>query len=126
MVGKGLEILGPVVSTDKGLQATAGRADGISLADLSNLIRLMRRDSLIERDRCRLIASRLRMTHLVLTTMVVGRIAEAMEEHPQGVPRHHGTPHLRRHTIAHHRRRITTVEGALIRPIVIGMGGGSR
>ena len=115
--GRGLEIQGPATGTGKGLQA-AERADGISLADLSNLIQLTKQDGLSKRDRCRLIAS-----HLPLA-----QIAEIMEDRRTVVPPHHDIAHLRSRitTMAGHltedlRRRVADV----IHPMVIGMGGGS-
>jgi hypothetical protein len=126
--GRGLEIQGPATGTGKGLQAAAERADGISLADLSNLLQLAKWDGLIKRDRCRLIASHIPMTQLVRTTVAVGRIAEAMEDHRTLVPPHHDIArlHSRITTVAGHltkdlRRRVVDI----IHQMVIGMGGGS-
>src|SRR3954447_20037232 len=106
--GRGLEIQGPATGTGKGLQA-AERADGISLADLSNLIQLTKQDGLSKRDRCRLMA----------------QIAEIMEDRRTVIPPHHDIAHLRSRitTMAGHftedlRRRVADV----IHPMVIGMG----
>jgi hypothetical protein len=112
-VGRGLEIQGPATGTGKGLQAAAERADGISLADLSNLIQLMKWDVLVKRDRCRVIASHILMTQLAHTVVAVGLIAEVLEDHRTTVAGHL-TEDLRRRVAAD-----------TIHPMVIGLGGGS-